>query len=164
VITNLLILLATLIILCCLATRERRKTVGKLYWHIHHDQLLEMNTEPIARRRKYIREQKTPEEIETRLRCLQPVKGTLPVEVVGAFRFYAGFMENLKKVWEFYWHTKIGDRLRRHKIFEQLRESRDKADRDLCVTLQKYELEINRLHDEECCCPWNGTTLFPGKT
>lgn len=53
-ITNALILLAALIILICLAIRERRKSVGKLYWHIHHDQLLEMATEPIARRRKYI--------------------------------------------------------------------------------------------------------------
>ena len=48
-------------------------------------------------------------------------------------------------------------------LFEQLLESRNKADRDLRVTLQKYEKEINRLHNEECSCPWNGATLFPGE-
>lgn len=160
-ITNILILLAIVTILICLALRERRKTVGKLYWHIHHDQLLEMATEPIARHRKYIVISKAVDEIKTRLRYLKPVKGILPAEVVGAFRFHTGFVENLRKVWEFYWHVKRGDRTGRRKMFEQLHESRDKADADLRVTLQKYESEINRLHREECSCPWNGITLFP---
>src|SRR3990167_11269380 len=49
-------------------------TVGKWYWHIHHDVLAERSTEPIGNRRKYIRENKPGREHETRLRLLKPVK------------------------------------------------------------------------------------------
>lgn len=162
-IINLFILLATLIILICLAIRERRKSVGKLYWHIHHDQLLEMVTESIARRRKYIRENKVVDEIRTRLRYLKPVKGILPGEVIEAFRFHEDVMKHRDRIWKFHWSMHIDHHPRvTHRLFEELFELRAKADRDLRVTLQKYESEINRLHNEECCCPWNGTTLFPG--
>ncbi len=145
-ITAILISLAILTILTCLAIRERKKSVGKLFWHIHHDQLLEMATEPIARRKTHIRRYKAPEEIETRLRCLRPVKGTLPDEVIEAFRFHADFLDSLDK-----------------KLLHRFCGLCDMADADLRVTSQKYESEINRLHDEECsCCPWDGITLFPG--
>ena len=162
-ITNALILLATLIILGCLAFRERRKTVGKLYWHIHHDQLLEMATEPIARRRRFIRVVKLSGEVKTRLRCLKPVKGTLPSEVVGAFRFHANIMEYRDKIWKL--HLSMGINHRRPVscwLCARLCELCDEVDENLRETLQKHESEINRLHDEECCCDWDGTTLFPG--
>lgn len=152
-ITNVLILLAILTILCCLALRERRKTVGKLYWHIHHDQLLEMVTEPIAGRITCIVEYKSSNEIETRLRCLKPVKGTLPSEVVKAFRFYGKALKYRDIMWK----------LRSFRgVWHQACLSCGEAETDLRVTLQKYESEINRLHNEECSCAWNGTTLFPG--
>jgi len=161
-ITNVLICWAILIILTCLAIRERRKSVGKLYWHIHHDKLLEMATEPIARRIKYIREQKAVEEIGARLRYLKPVKGTLPGEVIEAFWFHDAVMKHRDRIWKFHWSMGIDHHTRvTHKLSEELCRSRDKADADLRVTLQKYELEINRLHDAECRCSWNGTTLFP---
>lgn len=151
-ITNVLILLAILIILCCLALRERRKSVGKLYWHIHHDQLLEIATEPIARRIMCIEEHKPLDEIETRLRCLRPVKGTLPGEVVEAFRFYGTALKHRDMLWKLRWFRSL---------YHLSCKSCWKAGVDLRVTLQKYESEINRLHREECSCPWNGTTLFP---
>lgn len=158
-ITSLLILLT---ILLCLAIRERRKSVGKLYWHIHHDQLLEMATEPIARRITCIEEHKPHYEIDTRLRCLKPVKGTLPSEVIEAFRVHADIMKNRDKIWKDYWSMDEDSGLRiTHKLFEMLCDVRDKADAFLRVMLQKYESEINRLHDAECRCSWNGTTLFP---
>ena len=46
----------------------------RLYWHIHHDVLVEVITEPIKRRKDYIRKDKPKEEIATRLRLLKKVK------------------------------------------------------------------------------------------
>lgn len=150
-ITNALILLVALTIFVCLAIRERRKTVGKLYWHIHHDQLLEMATEPIAGRKMCIRRYKPLDEVETRLRCLKPVKGTLPSGVVEAFRSSARANKRLYGVWA---NGLLS--------LQKLGDERARAEIRLRVTLQKYESEINRLHDAECRCSWNGTTLFPG--
>ena len=73
-------------------------------------------------------------------------------------------MKHRDRMWNFHWSMRIDHHPRvTLSLFEELRESRDKADRDLRVTLQKYEKEINRLHNEECSCPWNGDTLFPGE-
>ncbi len=46
----------------------------KLYWHIHHGVLLEIATEPIANRIKFIKQEKRSVEVPTRLKCLKPVK------------------------------------------------------------------------------------------
>ena len=142
--------------------RERRKSVGKLYWHIHHNQLLEMATEPIARRKTHIRRYKAPEEIETRLRCLRPVKGTLPGEIIEAFRVQADVEVRYYEVLDMYpatdgFDSEVGLRMKTGGYVDYL-----VADQNLQDTLKKYEPEINRLHDEECDCFWNGTTLFPG--
>ena len=51
------------------------KFENKPYWHIHHETLLEWNTEPIENRIAYIKVSKSPEEIPTRLRLLKPVQG-----------------------------------------------------------------------------------------
>ncbi len=143
---NLLVLLVVLVLSICFIMKKRRKSTGKLYWHIHHDQLIEMATEPIARRRMYIRAYKPLCERETRLRCLQPVKGRLPDEVVEAFRLYDGTLQNHARVWK----------------FRNLVSTPYAASLNLQMVLQKYEKEINRLHDKECDCNWDGTTLFPG--
>lgn len=122
-----------------------------------------MATEPIAGRISDIRRHKPSNEIETRLRCLKPVKGTLPGEVIEAFRFHTSVMEYQDKMWKF--HLSMEKKQRRPMscwLCEILCELRDQIDEDFWVILQKYESEINRLHGEECSCPWNGMTLFPG--
>jgi len=60
-------------------------SIGKAYWHIHHDILMEFATEPIRNRRRIIRKYKSDHEIETRLRLLRPVKGSLPRVVIKAW-------------------------------------------------------------------------------
>jgi len=54
----------------------------KWYWHIHHGKLLEVLTEPLKNRIKYIKKQKSkeesPDKIKLRLKLLKPVKGKLP--------------------------------------------------------------------------------------
>jgi len=155
-------LLILLTILLCLALLERKKSVGKLFWHIHHDQLLEMATEPIARRKTHIRRYKPVGERKTRLRCLRPVKGTLPGEIIEAFRVQAGVEARYYEVLDMYpdiegFDSEVGLRMKTGGYVDCL-----VAKQNLQDTLQKYESEINRLHDEECDCFWNGTTLFPG--
>jgi len=46
----------------------------KLYWHIHHDVLVENLTEPLKNRIKYIKEEKPKDEIKLRLKLLKKVK------------------------------------------------------------------------------------------
>ena len=46
----------------------------KLYWHIHHDQLVENLTEPLKNRIDYIKKEKPEDEIELRLKLLKKVK------------------------------------------------------------------------------------------
>ena len=53
-------------------------TDSPLYWHIHHDILLEPLTEPIENRIQFIKVNKPKNEVETRLRLMKPVRGKLP--------------------------------------------------------------------------------------
>jgi len=46
----------------------------KLYWHLHHDILIENLTEPLKNRIYFIKTEKPKEEIETRLRLFKKVK------------------------------------------------------------------------------------------
>ena len=45
-----------------------------LYWHIHHEALVENLTEPLKNRKDYIKEQKPKEEVKYRLAILKKVK------------------------------------------------------------------------------------------
>ena len=51
--------------------------VGDWVWHVHHEILVERLTEPIENRIAYIRWEKPSNEIETRLRLMKPVRGTI---------------------------------------------------------------------------------------
>ena len=46
----------------------------KLYWHIHHDQLVENLTEPLKNRIKFIKEKKPEDERKLRLKLLKKVE------------------------------------------------------------------------------------------
>jgi len=48
-------------------------TVGLYAWHVHHERLVEVLTEPIQARIEYIRRQKPESEVATRLRLLRLV-------------------------------------------------------------------------------------------
>ncbi len=57
---------------------ENTPQLGDLVWHIHHDVLLEPLTEPFETRVAYIKENKSEDEVPTRLRLMKPVRGGLP--------------------------------------------------------------------------------------
>ena|SRR3990167_7464966 len=53
---------------------DARVSGNALWWHIHHETLVEPKTEPIVNRRQYIREQKPKEEVKYRLAIIKKVK------------------------------------------------------------------------------------------
>src|SRR3990167_6081858 len=107
----------------------------KFYWHIHHEILVELLTEPLKNRIAYIKRNKPKGEIKLRLRLLRPVKGKLSKEVVKA------------------------DQAR-----DKAYQARDKADQARDKAIEKHKDEIEALHKKECPkCPWNGKTIFPRK-
>ena len=69
--------------------------IGILIWHIPHDQLIELLTEPLQNRIDYIKAEKTTSEIPIRLKWLTPVQHPekMPKEFVKAQVAY-------NKAWE----------------------------------------------------------------
>jgi hypothetical protein len=58
-----------------------------LYWHVHHDKLLEWCWD-YDERVAFIKHNKSSREIEPRLRLMQPVQGELPEAVAEARKAY----------------------------------------------------------------------------
>jgi hypothetical protein len=120
-----------------------------LYWHLHHDQLIEW-TDDIDERWNYVVDNKPTDELETRLRWMRPVVGPLPAELGKA-------------------SVELG---KARAEWDKICAERDKA----CVELGKARAEwdkacvecwpaIEALHTAECPgCPWDGKTLFPEAT
>ena len=140
---------------------------NKFYWHIHHDVLLEPLTEPLKNRIEYIKNNKSKNEIELRLKLLKPVKGKLPDEVIKAGEAYYKAQETSDKVWEAYYKTwEASDKSwevfdKAWEVYAKAWETRDEARRAYDKILKKYSKEINELHEKECPnCPWNGKTIF----
>jgi hypothetical protein len=75
----------------------RHRFTPKPYWLIHHDTLLEVSTESIQRRRRYVREFKYFEEVPTRLKWMRPVQRVdlLPKEVRRAIGIYTREVRSL---------------------------------------------------------------------
>ena len=123
-------------------------------WHIHHDTLLEWNTEPLLEREKYIREFKPKSEHETRLRLMRPVAGELPKTVVAAGEKYFAARKKCDAAGEKY----SAARKKCDAAGEKYSASWKKCD----AALKARKAEIEALHAKECPnCPWNGRTIFP---
>lgn len=119
---------------------KKQTTVGKLAWHIHHDILCEQLIESIKNRIAYIKKEKFPEEIPTRLKLLKLVKGPVPKRIEKALADYNLAHHNYvaKDMWTAYRHAQIV----------------------LQAALKSPAME--KLHARECKnCPWNGETIFP---
>ncbi len=103
----------------------------EFYWHIHHDVLVEPLVELIHNRRAFIIANKPSHEIQTRLRLLKLVCGTLPDAVVQAGVTWGGF--------------NIG--LAESAYYKSLENHRTEIE----------ALHAEECPD----CPWNGYTIFP---
>ena len=115
-------------------------TKPTLYWHIHHEILLEKTTD-IQERIDYIRANKPEKEIPLRLKLMTPVLH--PEKLSSSFR----------KAWEAYckaWEAYI-----------MAGKDYDKAREVYIKTSKACAPQIEKLHREEHPdCPWNGKTIF----
>ncbi len=145
-------------------------TIGKPYWHIHHEVLLEFADEPIENRFAYIKDEKPQHEIKTRLRLLRPVQGELPEEVTDAWKALADSgkawadagkaLDDAGKAW--------ADALKAWadalKALDDVRKVWADARKAWADALARHSEEINALHKAECPdCPWDyeQKTIFP---
>ena len=117
-----------------------------LFWHVHHEKLLEW-CHNYDERVAYIQNKKPEEEQETRLRLFKPVKGKLPQEVVKASQEYDKARQELNKA---------------RQELNKARQENDKAWQEYDKVLNDNKELIEALHKAECPnCPWNGHTIFP---
>ena len=108
-------------------------TKPTLYWHIHHEILIE-ETFNIQERIDYIREGKPEDEIPLRLKLMTPVLH--PEKLPARFR----------KAREAYYKAS---------------KARDKASKAYDKAMEACTPQIEKLHKEEHPdCPWNGKTIF----
>ena len=155
------------------------KTTKKLIWiwHCHHDILLEPLTEPLKNRIEYIKNNKSKNEIELRLKLLKPVKGKLPDEIIKVGKAYYKAQETSDKVGEAYYKTweayiktgEVSDKAweayyKPWEAYYKMWEAYVKVWEVYDKTLKKYSKEINELHEKECPnCPWQNGTIFSNK-
>lgn len=143
-------------------------TATRWYWHVHHDVLCEPLTEPIESRIAYIKANKRPKEIPTRLKLMRPILGMLPAALVQARAAYdqaraayqqagaaywqagAAYVQAraaYEQAWAAYWQARAA--------YEQAGAAYEQAG-----AASKSELEA--LHRIECPdCPWDGRSIFP---
>jgi len=145
-----------------------------LYWHNHHEELIEWCYN-YKERADFIRTQKAEHERETRLRLFQPVKGTLPEEVMQVGEVYGKAWEVWDKAWEAYGKARKAYRKawialdKKKQTYDQAEDIRnkagealDKAGEAFGKALSDNMPAIEKLHKEECPdCPWDGKTIFP---
>jgi hypothetical protein len=153
----------------------------RLYWHIHHANRLLEGSWDVAKRRRFIRNNKTKEEQPTRLRLLQPLQGKPPgdpklLAVYGRTqakldKAEAAF-DKAQKAWAIM-ASNIDARDRQNKL-DRLTEAKHKTYDELVNSAAACEhargrylnsaspMQINRLHAAQCKdCPWDGRTIFP---
>ncbi len=147
----------------------------EFYWHVHHNVLVEVLTEPLENRTTYIDKHKPLEERKIRKQLLKPVKGQLPVAVEEAGQTY-------NKTWQAYdeagracdkaqeaygkagraWEEaeRAWDEARR--AWNEAGRAYEEAGRAWEEAQRAYLGEIEALHKQECPdCPWDGHTIFP---
>ena len=125
------------------------QTKTQFYWHIHHDRLIELLTEPIKDRIQYIRKNKPENEIELRLKLLKPVMDILPKDFIEA---YKAWYEAYKAWYE------------ADKAWDEAYKTRDEANKTRDEAHNKNLPLLEELHKKECPgCPWNGKTIFSQK-
>ena len=125
-------------------------TKSTLYWHIHHEILLEETTD-IQERIDYIRANKPEKEIPLHLKLMTPVlhPEKLPARFRKAREAYDKAREAYIKAWEAY---------------DKAREAYIMAGKDYDKAWEAYiktSKACEKLHKEEHPdCPWNGKTIF----
>ena len=150
-----------------------------MFWHVHHDRLLEY-CYSYDERVVYIEEHKPADEVETRLRLFKPVKGKLPEAVIKAFvacdkayvardkadaacdKAYVARDKAYVAYDKAYaaWLKANAAWLKADVACRKAYVARVKADAACRKAIQDNMVEIEALHTKECLdCPWNGTEI-----
>jgi len=122
-----------------------------MFWHVHYDRLLEY-CYSYDKRVAYIKNHKPANEIETRLRLFQPVKGKLPKTVIEACaacdKAYAVVVETCAA-----YRKTCAACDKAYAAYDETYAAYRKAIEDSLP-------EIEALHARECPdCPWDGKQL-----
>ena len=116
-----------------------------MFWHVHHDTLLEYCYD-YDERVRFIKKNKPKSEQELRLRLFQPVKGKLPMAVTKARAAYDKARAAYGKAMTAYDKTGIA--------CAKAMTAYDKA-------IENNMPAIEKLHRKEYPdCPWDGRTIF----
>ena len=132
-----------------------------MYWHVHHDILCEWCYD-FDERVRVIKTTKPANEIETRLRLFQPIRGELPAKVTKACAKYA-------KAWAEYAKARAkvtkayAEYDKAFAEYDKACAKVTKASAKVDKAFAEYATEIKVLHAIECPnCPHNGTEIvFP---
>ena len=152
--------------------------VGSPMWHLHHEGLMEWLTEPLVDRVNYVEKYKAETEIETRLRWMTPVLGTLPASVVKARAAYdearavytkaLAAHDTARAAYDTLWATSA----EAWAAYNTLWATSAKAWAAYNMAWAAYNKAwnaakpaIKALHTiEHLGCPWDGRTIFPEGT
>lgn len=155
--------------------------IGKLYWHVHHDKLLEPLTEELQTRIDYIKANKPENEIATRLRLMHLASSAVSEGWTVYDKIWSEGLADFEKARSEAWAVY-------HKIWSEGLAVFQKAGADAWAVYDKTEFEglavfekamskawavhekamskawasVDAIHKQECPnCPWNGETIFP---
>lgn len=152
------------------------KELGTLGWHIHHQQLAEVLTEPARNRFDFIVNNKAFEEIPIRLRLMRPIQN-VPAKVKAAALKHAKATERQQKLAKQYddklakiENTKPYSDPDWKKLHDWYNAKATIAERAVWEASNKYLTAFEmtnweKLHGEECVanCPWDPDqrNIFP---
>ncbi len=123
-----------------------------MFWHVHHDTLLEYCYD-YDERVRFIKKNKPKSEQELRLRLFQPVKGKLPMAVTKAMTAYAKARTAHAKARIAY--------AKAWTAYTKARIAYTKAWTAYTKAIENNMPAIEKLHRKEYPdCPWDGRTIF----
>lgn len=137
-----------------------------LYWHIHHDILAELTTEPIKNRIDYITHYKPAFEVEVRLRLMKPVVA-VPQRLADIISSYYSALKAYQQAEDNYYSAanRMPSNVEMDTLSLVLVEKKSEYYTIVSQWNNAYielEGELEVLHRSECPdCPWNGETIFP---
>lgn len=126
-----------------------------MFWHVHHDMLVEYCYN-YDKRVEFIKTRKSSNEIEARLRLLQPVKGELPEELVRAGEAFGRAEKDYDEAETALANIDMEDYEAAHDAYMDACTTRSNAWGMWKRVLAENIDTIEKLHSEECTdCLWD---------
>lgn len=130
-----------------------------LYWHVHHDLLVEFCYD-YDERVRFIEFHKPSGEIESRLKVFQPVRGKLSKNIQKTGLAHSKAYRIYHRVWREFYAASPAAYAAASQAYYEAGLAYSKARRTYIGVLQTHRAEIEELHAKECPdCTWNGERL-----